>query len=328
MSYAILRAKKLKTPAAIARSMRHTYREIPVPNADPDAPAPTVVGPRTTAEGMAKARERWPEKRRKDAVLAIEYLVTASPEAFKRHGGNLDETRYFNDALNWLRKRHGAENVIGAAVHRDETTPHLVAYVVPRDGDKLNCRKYLGGSACLSQMQDDFHQVCGQPHALDRGVKGSKARHTSIRQFYTQAKKAGEIPEVSKADLAAAAVGIYTDSYKKAQEAIRSVAKAALLAQHEAKAAKARKNALAGQEKALASREKSVDRRFELAELEAARLKQKQADLVKQESDLKKVVATMQQLFSPEEVKERLKAHKRSQEAKPERQSSRSGPEL
>ena len=58
-----------------------------------------------------------------------------------------------------------------------------------------------------------------------RGIKGSKAKHTTIRQFYTQARKAGEIPELSKADLAAAAIGVHTDAYKAAQEAARNVAK-------------------------------------------------------------------------------------------------------
>lgn len=265
MPYAILRAKKLKTAAALAGSMRHTYREVPVPNADPKAPPPQVAGPKNTAEGMAKARERWPEKRRKDAVLAIEYLVTASPEAFKRHGGQLDESKYFNDALAWLKRRHGKENVLGCAVHRDETSPHMVVYVVPRDGEKLNCRKFLGGSACLSQMQDEFYQAAGQPQGLDRGIKGSKAKHTTIRQFYTQARKAGEIPELSKADLAAAAMGIHTEAYKAAQEATRNVAKAALLAQHEAKAVQARANALERQGKALAGRESDADRRLGMA---------------------------------------------------------------
>lgn len=266
MPYAILRAKKLKTSAAIARSMRHTYREVPVPNADPKAtPRNQLAGPSSAAEGLARARERWPEKRRKDAVLAIEYLVTASPEAFKQYGGTLDESKYFNDALKWLKRRHGADNVIAAAVHRDESSPHMVVYVVPEKDGRLNCRHFLGGSACLSQMQDDFYQACGAPQGLDRGLKGSKAKHTTIKQFYTAARKAGEIPEVSKADLAAAAVGIHTEAYQAAQEAARNAAKASTLAHLRARATQAREKAVERQEKALAGREKDVDRRLGVA---------------------------------------------------------------
>ena len=110
----------------------------------------------------------------------------------------------------------------------------------------------------MSAMQDDFYRACGAPQGLERGIKGSKAKHTTIRQFYTQARKAGEIPELSKADLAAAAIGVHTDAYKAAQEAARNVAKAAVLARHEARAVQARKNALERQEKALQGRESTV----------------------------------------------------------------------
>ena len=54
----------------------------------------------------------------------------------------------FNDALKWLRERHGGSNVVYAGIHRDETTPHMYAYVVPLDEatGRLNCRKWLGGA--------------------------------------------------------------------------------------------------------------------------------------------------------------------------------------
>ena len=307
--YAILRAKKLKSTAAIAKSLRHTFREVPVPNADPtQTPRNRMVGAESTAEGLAKCKERWPEKRRKDAVLAIEYLITASPEAFKKHGGTLDEGKYFNDALEWLKKRHGAENVVVAGVHRDETSPHMVAYVVPIDGNgRLNCRSFLGGSTAMSAMQDDFYRACGAPQGLERGIKGSKAKHTTIRQFYTQARKAGEIPELSKADLAAAAIGVHTDAYKAAQEAARNVAKAAVLARHEARAVQARKNALERQEKALQGRESTV------AGAEG-RLRGEKAAMSGEVEALKRQVEA-----------ERARAEKAAQEAAALRQESQAG---
>ena len=66
-----------------------------------------------------------------------------------------------------------AENLIYAGIHRDETTPHLYAYVVPIDPQgKLNCRHFLGGAKALSQMQTDFAEQVGQRHGLQRGSKG------------------------------------------------------------------------------------------------------------------------------------------------------------
>ena len=44
-----------------------------------------------------------------------------------------EQDAYFRDSLEWLKQRHGAENVVYAGIHRDETTPHMYAYVVPRD---------------------------------------------------------------------------------------------------------------------------------------------------------------------------------------------------
>ena len=96
-----------------------------------------------------------------------------------------DQDAYFTDALAWLKERHGAENLIYAGIHRDETTPHLYAYVVPLDPQgKLNCRHFLGGAKALSQMQTDFAERVGQRHGLQRGIEGSKARHTTVRQYY------------------------------------------------------------------------------------------------------------------------------------------------
>ena len=48
------------------------------------ADAPTSISARTAwAEGMAAFRSRLPESFRKDAVQAVEYLITASPEAMQ-----------------------------------------------------------------------------------------------------------------------------------------------------------------------------------------------------------------------------------------------------
>lgn len=184
--FAILRTQKLKHLASVRRSLKHSFREQDTPNADQSrTPENSHYGAHSTAEAMSAVQARLPEKRRKDAVLAIEYLVTASPEAM--HGKSREEQdAYFADSLEWLRERHGAENVVYAGVHRDETTPHMYAYVVPLDSDtgRLNAKKWLGGSKALNQMQTEFADRIGQRHGLERGIERSKARHQTIRQFY------------------------------------------------------------------------------------------------------------------------------------------------
>ena len=179
MKYAILRTQKLKATGAVWRSLKHAFREQPTPNADPAKAAQNAhVGATSAAEAMQRVRDRLPEKRRKDAVLAIEYLITASPEAMQAKDGRA-QTAYFDDALKWLRERHGAANVVYAGIHRDESTPHMYAYVVPLDEatGRLNARRWLGGSKALSEIQTDFAATVGARHGLERGIKCSRAKH-------------------------------------------------------------------------------------------------------------------------------------------------------
>lgn len=184
MPYAILRTAKLKSHGNIGASLAHTFRTRETPNANPErTPENEVMHGPTTPAGVHEAvRKRLPEKHRKDAVLGIEYFVGASPDWFK---GSQDGSGYFRTALEWLRERHGAENVVSATVHRDETSPHMVVYVVPRDeSGRLNAKKWLGGKAALSKMQTDFASRVGAPLGLERGIEGSLARHTTIREYY------------------------------------------------------------------------------------------------------------------------------------------------
>src|SRR5471032_56461 len=200
MGYAILRTQKLKSGIAIRRSLTHAFREQETPNADPSrTPENTHIGAADVDEALANLNERLAtqDKVRKNAVLAVEYLITASPEDM-RGKSRQEQDAYFRDALKWVEDKHGKANVIYAGIHRDEQTPHMYAYVVPLDGrGKLNCRSFLGGAKALSQMQTEFSQEVGQQHGLQRGIEGSKARHTSIQQYYSRVSKAFEpLPEV------------------------------------------------------------------------------------------------------------------------------------
>lgn len=186
MNKAILRIQKLKSPVAVRRSMLHAFREQDTPNADPALTSNnTHIGAKNVAEAIQRFNAALPEgKIRKNAVWAVEYLITASPEAM----GSKDraaQDAYFGDALAWLREKHGVGNVVYAGIHRDETTPHMYAYVVPKDErGKLNCRAFFGEKDALSKMQTDFADRIGRKHSLERGVEGSKSHHRSIRQYY------------------------------------------------------------------------------------------------------------------------------------------------
>lgn len=259
--YSIIRTKKLKSFGAIARSARHTFREQPTPNADPKMLNQNrVIGAKNTAQLIGAFKNLLPEKRRVDAVLGIEYLITASPEAFERHGGGLDDmgSGYFRDALSWLRDRHGAANILSAAVHLDESTPHLVAYVLPltKEG-RLSARNYLGGPKLMRELQDSFHSSCGAPRGLSRGVKGSKAKHDEVASFYRLLANTGEAPKLTALDYAAKALGRETEAWTHAESLASANALGATMERR--------------RRKSRSSREKAVDQREE--EISSAELK-------------------------------------------------------
>jgi len=277
MPYAILRTKKLKAITGVLGSGRHTYREMPTPNSD-STPSMHMAGATSAVELGRAVLARLPQKRRKGAVICIEYLITASPEAFARHGGAMPDTGgYFDRALAWLKARHGSANIVCAEVHLDERTPHLVAYVTPltRDG-RLSARDFLGGPAKLRKMQTDFHHWCGKPFGLSRGIEGAKAPHQKVSRYY-QSLVAVE-PSIARSDLAAAAMGIHTQGYTAllarakasvTQVKLQSAAEAAL--QNRRTALMRQKTQLELLQRELDGREVALEKRInQLAEVDYA----------------------------------------------------------
>jgi len=183
--------------------MKHAYREQETPNADATrTPNNDLIGPQNVKQGMVEFEKALPEKIRKNAVQCIEYLVTSSPGAFENR--EADQETYLNETLRWIQERHGKDNVIAAIIHRDEKTPHLSAYVVPKDPDtgRLNCRRFLGGAKALNEMQTDFARVVGRPVGLERGIEGSRASHTKLKTYYGALERdAPEHKSLTPADL-------------------------------------------------------------------------------------------------------------------------------
>jgi hypothetical protein len=184
MNFAIIRTQKLKSISAVVGSARHTFREIPTPNADKERThLNKTEGAQSSLALSRLVNARLPAKRRRDAVICIEYLITASPEWWKSTPVR-QQNEYLKASIAWLKARHGDDNVVCLNVQLDETSPHLVAYVVPvtKDG-RLSARDFLGGPAKMIAMQTEFAKVVGAPFGLQRGLQGSKAVHTTAAQY-------------------------------------------------------------------------------------------------------------------------------------------------
>lgn len=190
MSYAILRATKIKNNGNIAASLSHNYRDRETHNADVKKAHLNSHDYVSKDAAFDAIQNRLPEKVRKDGVRCIEYMITASPDFFKDNN-RLTQDKYFESAKEWLIERHGEENVITTSIHRDETSPHLIAYVVPyvfnekKQKENLNCKHFLGGRKTLSDMQTNFHKYVSH-FGLERGVVRSVAQHQTVKEFYSK----------------------------------------------------------------------------------------------------------------------------------------------
>ena len=164
MYYAILRTAKLKTMGNIGGSLAHNYRTIETPNADPNR-TPKNHHTVATPEAVKKAiQDRLPEKRRSDAVLCIEYLITASPEW--DGWGNDKEAEFFKRSSQWLSDKHGAENIVfvdgwtGKGAICRELTQNLADYPALFDPGwdipRLVTLADLGGYSWLSASCEDW----------------------------------------------------------------------------------------------------------------------------------------------------------------------------
>ncbi len=200
-NYAICRIKKLNTPAKVKSMKRHNERDNNVSNADPKIENICLLPFGRSSDAYQNVVDLLPEKRRSNAVLAVEHVLTTSPEFFE------GKTR--TDVLNWARQSHnflkekyGEDRIAYSTLHLDEKTPHIHAVIVPLEmgedidpetgktildpsvvKDKLNARQIFGGKEKMVQLQNDYHKSV-EFLGLERGIKGSTAKHIDIKKFY------------------------------------------------------------------------------------------------------------------------------------------------
>jgi len=185
--YAVLRIAKVKTMGHVAGLGLHVERERETRNADEARRAQNerLAGTGDWSADVARRLADAPTIR-KNAVLAIEHVMTASP-AFFAAGDERRVAAWRDVSMAWLRETYGERNVVAAMLHRDELTPHIQALVVPIDDHgRLNARGFIGGDrGRLSALQDSYHEAVGRL-GLERGVRGSVAEHQTVKEYYAK----------------------------------------------------------------------------------------------------------------------------------------------
>jgi hypothetical protein len=95
---------------------------------------------------------------RADPVLVSEFLITASPD-YMHELSDAEQRRFFETAVDHLKEKYSAHNVLYATVHRDEATPHMhVGIVLITEDDRLSAKDFFNGKTKMKAIQDDFHR--------------------------------------------------------------------------------------------------------------------------------------------------------------------------
>ena len=199
--HSIIRTKKHKSIESVKHRETHTYRRAETPNADKAKQHKNklLFGQKNYAEGLINFLEKYKQDGnhvRKNGVLAIEYLLTASPEFFDNGAKNERDERlqiWCESQIEFMKKEHGEENILCMYLHLDEKTAHIEAYVVPVDPKgKLNCKFFLGGKTKLQELQTKY-ATHNARFGLKRGQTGSRATHQEVKKFYEQIKTKAKV---------------------------------------------------------------------------------------------------------------------------------------
>jgi len=137
-NFAVLRIAKITSLKSLAGIAAHNTRTATSGLDHADNHAPQMGGGIRLLAGRDNAVEAWHERAkavglanpRKDAVRALEAVISASPEWFSQASPK-DRLAWCNQSLVWAIKTFGRDNLLSAHMHDDEACPHLHVLVIP-----------------------------------------------------------------------------------------------------------------------------------------------------------------------------------------------------
>lgn len=206
MSYAIMRMMKIKSNLnGIGKHIDRSYNgeTISPQNADPNEVDNNV---HWDDQGNAYSQKEWTvftkdnplqkrvnnkirkgyrldKKIRKDAVKAIEYIFTSDNQKMNEIFSNEEIYKsWMRDNKKFVSDIYGEENIVSMHIHADETSCHCEVVVVPitKDG-RLSAKDFVNGKKDLSNQQTKYAEIM-EKYGMDRGVKGSTAKHMKPNQ--------------------------------------------------------------------------------------------------------------------------------------------------
>ncbi|MED1014823.1 MobV family relaxase [Bacillus mycoides] len=120
---------------------------------------------------------------RKDAVVCCSFMISASPD-YMNSLSQVEQRRFFEESLRFLKGRYGEENFVYASVHVDEKTPHMHVGMVPvNEKQKLSAYSFFKNKSELHDLQDKIYEhVKEKGFDIERGVSSDR-KHLSTQRF-------------------------------------------------------------------------------------------------------------------------------------------------
>lgn len=185
-NYLIFRAGKIKTHQEVINVLKEQHR-------DENFLSHRADSSRTNSnsyssnyqDAIGKFDELLPKKIRKNAVLGLNFLVSTSEE-FKDAAAEED---FYEKAREYIGEKFG--QIVGWAIHRDETSTHMQVVTIPLVDGKLNAKELIGGKRHrMREIQTDFFEKVGEEFGLVRGRDSSetKAVHKTVEEYHQEEK--------------------------------------------------------------------------------------------------------------------------------------------
>ena len=199
MSYSIIRVAKVKGKTNTTGIQKHVQRENKnYENLDIDLEKSHLNYDLINDESIdfnsmidKKIEENYTGNRkiRSDAVKHIDGIITSDNEFFNFKSQDQIQA-FFEDSKQFLEDEYGKDNLLYAAVHMDEKTPHMHYGVVPitKDG-RLSAKDVVGNKKALTEFQDRFNQYLNDKgYDLERGESKHKTerKHKEVEKFKSE----------------------------------------------------------------------------------------------------------------------------------------------
>lgn len=214
MSYAVLHI--MKASGSCTAIARHIERSTQPDNAHPELRhlnRDDFIKYPDGVDGLGEAIQHrldhagLTRKIGKNQVLALNVLLSSDGDALRRLADEGRLNDWAESSVRWAKETFGEENVVGAHLHMDEQTPHLHVTVVPivtterkkkasesnakrryrtksKDGPRLSANDIMTREN-LIRFQDTYAEAM-ERFGLERGIRGSEARHVDQHEYYRQ----------------------------------------------------------------------------------------------------------------------------------------------